>query len=257
MSGRVHVLRDGAVWTATLDNPGRRNALTWEMYDTLSELCSDVRDDPDVRVLVLRGEGDEAFAAGTDIHQFRGFTAQDGITYEKRVGRVLSALLDVRIPVVAVVQGHAVGAGLALVACADVVVATDDATFGAPVARTLGNCLPPPVVARVQRRLGVARTMAMLLTARLLPAQEAAYAGLVSDVVPAEELEERVDDVVRRIARGAPLTLAGLKEVDRRLERSSPVVDADDVLATCYGSADFAEGVAAFVERRRPVWTGR
>jgi enoyl-CoA hydratase/carnithine racemase len=228
------------------------------MYDRLERLCAEAEADPRLRVVIVRGEGGAAFAAGTDIRQFTEFaTAEDGVVYERRVERALDRLSGIRVPLLAVVEGPAVGAGLAIAACCDLVVATPDAVFGAPIARTLGNCLSPRVVARLQSRLGAGRTMAMLLTSRLLSAQEAAAAGLVHAVVPREQLDEHVATLVGSIRAGAPLTLAGLKEIDRRLHAPAAAVDADDVLRSCYGSSDFAEGVRAFLEHRRPRWQGR
>jgi formyl-CoA transferase len=256
--GVVRGRRDGPVLHVELANPSRRNALTWEMYDELQNLCVAARTDADLRVVVLRGAGD-AFAAGTDIGQFTEFSrAGDGLDYERRVGAVIEDLLAVPVPVLGVVDGPAVGGGLALAACCDVLVSTDRAVFGAPIARTLGNCLAPAAVARLQRRLGVARTMGMLLTARTIDAREAAAAGFVHAVVPPDELDTAAAELTERLASGAPRTLAGLKEIDRRLAAAdgSGDVDADDVLADCYGSADFREGVAAFLARRAPRWTG-
>ena len=253
----VHSRREGAALHLVLANPARRNALTWEMYDQLQKACTDARSDPDLRVVVVRGAG-EAFAAGTDIAQFTEFTgAEDGLAYERRIGAVLDDLLALSVPVLGVVDGPAVGGGLAIAACCDVLVASERAVFGAPITRTLGNCLPPAVVARLQRRLGAGRTMAMLLTARTIDAREAAVAGFVHAVVAADELDATADEVAGRLAAGAPRTIAGLKEIDRRLWAADRAVDADDVLADCYGSADFREGVAAFLARRRPEWSGR
>ena len=255
--GTVRHWRDDGVLTIELSNPGRRNALTWTMYEELFRLFGMINDDGQVRVVVLRG-ADGAFAAGTDIRQFLNFqTAEDGIEYERWMGRLVTTLLSVRVPVVGVVEGPAVGGGLMLAASCDVLVAADNARFGVPIARTLGNVVPPAVVLRLRERLGPARTMAMLLTSTLVDAEEAASAGFVHAVVPAEHLEETAGDVVGRIARGAPLTLAGIKEIDRRLGAVDTVGVAEDVLAACYGSQDFAEGVAAFVERREPQWKGR
>jgi enoyl-CoA hydratase len=256
MSGQVRVRQAGAVAWLTLSNPGKRNALTWQMYDQLESACTTL--DPAVRAVVLRGDGGRAFAAGTDIQQFTEFrTGDDGVAYERRIGRVLDALTAVRVPVLAVVEGPAVGAGLVLAACCDLVVATPDAVFGAPIAHTLGNCLHPAALARLQARLGTARTMAALLTAGLLTAAEAATAGLVARVVERAALDSTVSTLLERIVGGAPLTLAAIKEVDRRLQAAAAAVDADDVLRDCYGSADFREGVRAFLEHRPPRWEGR
>lgn len=254
----LQVERDGPILRATLSNPGRRNAITWPMYDALEQLEPTVAEDRDIRVVVLRGAGGEAFAAGTDIRQFANFTTgEQGVDYEHRVGRVLASLLRIRTPVVAVVEGPAVGAGLALAACSDLVVATPDAVFGAPVARTLGNTLPPVVLARLFQRLGASRTMAMVLTARLLSATEATAAGLVSEVVDRDALDEHIAELLARICANAPLTLASLKEIERRVLRDGADAEADDVLASVYGSQDFRAGVTAFLSHERVEWEGR
>lgn len=254
---QVLVRREGDVLHATLSNAARRNAITWSMYDRLLELCAEVDTDDSVRLVVLRGAG-RAFAAGTDIGQFRDFTdGSQGVAYEHRVARVLEALLGLRVPVLGVVEGPAVGAGLAIAATCDVLMATPEARFGVPIARTLGNCIPPAVLARLQHRVGAARTMTMVLTSQLMGAEEARTSGFVHAVVPAEDLDEHVDGLVRRMAGGAPLTLAAMKEMDRRLHASALAVQADDLLDRCYGSADFREGVHAFLEHRTPTWKGR
>ncbi|MFI5695040.1 enoyl-CoA hydratase [Kribbella sp. NPDC051586] len=252
----LQVERDGAILRLTLSNPGRRNAITWPMYDALEQIERTVADDHGIRVVMVRGAGGKAFAAGTDIRQFTEFTtAEQGVKYEHRVGRVLESVLRIRVPVVAVVEGPAVGAGLALAACSDLVIATPDALFGAPVARTLGNTLPPLVLARLFQRLGAARTMAMVLTARLLPATE--LDGFVTDVIEHDQLGEYVDALLDRICANAPMTLWSLKEIERRVLRDGATADADDVLSAVYGSRDFQAGVAAFLNHERAGWEGR
>jgi enoyl-CoA hydratase len=142
MSG-LEVERDRAILRLTLSNPGRRNAITWPMYDALERVESTVEGERGIRVVVLRGAGGEAFAAGTDIRQFAEFTTgEQGVEYERRIGRVLASLLRIRVPVIAVVEGPAVGAGLALAACSDLVVATrrrPDDGHGAHRTLALGN----------------------------------------------------------------------------------------------------------------------
>ncbi|ONK11863.1 enoyl-CoA hydratase [Streptomyces sp. MP131-18] len=261
MNGEVLAVRDGACVRITLSNPERRNALTFPMYDQLAQAC-DVADEPGVRAVVLRGAGGRAFAAGTDIRHFTAFGAhgnagRDGLDYERRVGRVLDRLLRLRAPLLGVVEGPAVGGGLALAAACDVLLATPDAVFGAPIARTLGNCLPAPVIARLKDRLGAGRTMAMLLTAETLAAEEARTAGFVHRVVPRGELDEHAAALVERLVTSAPLTLAAVKETDRRLLAATAPADTDDLLRRTYGSADFAEGVRAFLDHRTPRWEGR
>jgi len=242
----------------TLSNPRQRNALTMGMYDQLELACEEIDADADVRVTVLRGAGGRAFAAGTDIREFRTFTTgADGIAYEQRVGRAVERLAAVRMPVIGAVEGPAVGAGIALTACCDVVLCTPDAVFGAPIARTLGNCLAPAVIARLYACLGRARTLRALLTAELVSAQEALEAGLVQEIAERGDFDDRIAGLAAGIARGAPLTLAALKEADRRVLAASAPGPADDLYELCYGSRDFREGVAAFLEKRAPDWRGR
>lgn len=241
----------------TLSNPRLRNALTLDMYDQLRGVCEEIDAAPDVRVTVLRGAGGRAFAAGTDISEFRDVTAgADGVAYERRVGRAVERLAGLRMPVIAAVEGPAVGGGLALASCCDVVLCTPGAVFGAPIGRTLGNCLAPPVVARLYASLGRARTLRALLTAELIPAAEAREAGFVREVVEPVGLDERIARLAADIARCAPLTLAALKEADRRVLAASSPGPAEDLYELCYGSRDFQEGVTAFLEKRRPVWEG-
>ncbi|HEY5319970.1 MAG TPA: enoyl-CoA hydratase, partial [Galbitalea sp.] len=238
--------------------PGKRNAFTWEMYDQLQAACTAIAADQAVRVAILHGDAEGGFAAGTEIGQFAEFlTAADGIRYEERVAAMIGAVAAVPVPTIAMVQRDAVGAGLAVAAMCDIVVAERGSRFGAPIARTLGNCLPIAVVDRLRSRLGVGRAMAMLLTAHLLDAEDLTATGFVTRVVPSEDIEEEVDRMADRLATSAPLTIRALKEMGRRLDTSPVLPDAEDLLALCYGSDDFHEGVAAFIKRQRPEWSGR
>ena len=148
------------------------------------------------------------------------------------------------------------GAGLSIAAACDLRVCTPDAQFGLPVARTLGNCLSMAGYARLVAVLGEARVKDVVFTARMIGADEALAAGLVSAVVPAEEIDERVAELAERVAGHAPITLRVTKEALRRL-REANLPDGADLVAEAYGSEDFRAGVAAFLEKRRHVWTGR
>jgi enoyl-CoA hydratase/carnithine racemase len=253
--GRVTLAIDGPVARIAFDRPAARNAMTWRMYEDLAAACRRLAADDTVRVAVLRGAGGKAFIAGTAIDQFQTFASgEDGVAYEQQVDAYVGLLQALPMPSIAVVEGWAVGGGLALANACDIRVATPGSRFGVPIARTLGNCLSAANLRRLCATLGVAQVTRMLMLAEM-PAAEALPAGYVS-VVPAEELDAHVEALARQVAGLAPLTLRATKEALRRLAADPRATD-DDLIRTVYGSADFREGVAAFVARRDPRWQGR
>jgi len=255
-----HVLveRQGPIVTLTFNRPEARNAMTWGMYERLVEVCDEVDGDDEVRVLVLRGAGGKAFVAGTDIGQFADFRGgEDGLRYERDADRRADRLARVRKPVIAQIQGFAVGGGFGIAAGADLRIATPDARFGAPIARTLGNCLSMKAYARYVELLGPSRLKELIFTARLLSAGEALAAGFVHEIVAADAIEARVRELAETVASHAPITLWVTKEAIRRIQEAQPVPDGSDLIATTYGSADFREGVSAFNDKRPPRWTGK
>ena len=254
----VVVEREGAIVTLTFNRPEARNAMTWQMYQRLHEVCDEVDADDAVRVLVLKGAGGKAFVAGTDISQFEAFQgSEDGLRYERDADRNMDRLARVTKPVIAQIEGFAVGGGFGIAAGADLRIATPDARFGAPIARTLGNCLSMQAYARYLDLLGPSRLKELIFTARLLPADEALGAGFVHEIVAAERIEARVRELAEQLASHAPITLWVTKEAIRRLQDARAIPDGDDLIATTYGSADFREGVRAFVDKRPPRWTGK
>ena len=244
----------------TFNRPEARNAMTWAMYDALVEACDEVDRNDTVHVLVLRGAGGEAFAAGTDISQFQSFrTAEDGVRYEQHVSDVLDRLDRVTKPTIAQIEGAAVGAGCVIAAICDLRVASTESRFGIPIARTLGNCVSGAGFSRLVDLVGPGHAKEMLLTGRLVGAAEANAIGLVSRIVSPDDLDREVRELADRLALNAPLTLRATKEMSRRLsaKRRLAFSETRDLVELCYASADFREGVSAFLAKRTPRWTGR
>ena len=254
--GEVRLVRDGAVATILFDRPQARNAMTWRMYEGLAVACEQLSSDAGVRMTVLRGVGGKAFIAGTDIAQFQEFnTAEQGVDYEAKMEVYLAALEALPMPTLAVVEGWAIGGGLAIAACCDLRIATTGTKFGVPIARTLGNCLSVANYARLIAALGLARAKRMLLMAENLSAEDALAAGFLMAVVDPAALDLRIAEICERLKGNAPVTLRVTKEAMRRL-RQTGLPDCDDLVRACYGSEDFRSGVKAFVEKHPPQWSG-
>jgi len=242
----------------TFNRPQARNAMTWAMYDALLAACEEVDRNSQVRVFILRGAGGKAFVSGTDISQFQSFREpKDAIDYEKKISVVLGRLERVAKPTIAQVEGFATGAGCGIVATCDLSVATVDSAIGIPIARTLGNVASSGTFARIVNLIGPARAKEMIFTGRLFSASEAHAMGLVNRVVPKASIESDVLEMARQIAANAPLTIRATKEMTRRLiEARNPGQGDADLIEMCYMSADFKEGVEAFLNKRKPQWTG-
>jgi enoyl-CoA hydratase/carnithine racemase len=249
----------GPIATLTFNRPEARNAMTWEMYQALVDACDRADKDPSVRVLILRGAGGKAFIAGTDISQFQAFhNSADGLNYERHIDEVLDRLERVDKTTIAQVQGVAAGGGCAIALTCDLRIATPESTFGIPIARTLGNCLSGSTISRLIDLVGPAPVKDMLFTGRFLGAPEALALGLVNRLEPATDIERVVAETATRIASNAPLTLRATKEMMRRINthRRLPAGADRDLIALCYTSNDFREGIAAFLAKRPPQWTG-
>jgi enoyl-CoA hydratase/carnithine racemase len=250
--------RRGAIAILTFNRPDARNAMTWDMYQGLFDSCEQVDTDDRVRVLVLRGAGDKAFVAGTDISQFKKFTTpQHAIDYEKSQNRNIGRLEAVQKPTIAMVRGFAVGGGASIALACDLRIAATDARLGVPIAKTLGNTLSIATLARIISYIGPARTKELLFTARLIDAEEGRAAGVFNEVVEPDRLEARTLEVAEQIAANAPLTIRSVKEGVRRLMEHARIEEAEDLVQMAYQSNDFKEGVDAFLNKRAPKWTGR
>ena len=250
-------VQDG-IGRVTFNRPQARNAFTLSMYERLEQIVQQAQNDPSIRVLVLMGAGDKAFAAGTDISEFKRFsTAEDALNYEARMDRVLTALERSTVPTIAAIAGVCTGGGATIAACCDLRIGAANARFGLPIARTLGNCLSMSNYARLAALLGPARVKDIIFTARLIEAEEAHAIGLLSEVLPDyASLEKRAEELARTVAAHAPLTLRVTKEALCRIREKMTPEEDPDLILMCYMSGDFREGMDAFLNKRKPDWKG-
>jgi len=250
---------EGPVGVVTFNRPAAHNALTFAMYDRLGEICAAAPSDGSLRAIIVTGAGGRAFGAGTDISLFRDFSsAADGLAYEARMERVFEKIEACPVPTIAAIPGICTGGAAAIAAACDLRLATRNLKFGFPIARTLANCLSAANIARVAMLTGVGRAVDMVMTTRLMEADEALAVGLVSELCDTPEaLMSRVRALAAQIATQAPLTMRATKEIVRRMRTRFAGIDDKDLIELCYGSADFREGLDAFLTKRTPKFTGR
>src|ERR1700681_990390 len=249
--------QDG-IGRVTFNRPQARHAFTFAMYERLAQICEQANHDRAIKVLVLQGAGDKAFASGTDINQFRAFTTpQHALDYEHRIDRVLTTLEQCRVPTIAAITGACTGGGAAIAATCDLRIGTASTRIGFPIARTLGNCLSMSNISRLTALIGPARVKDLIFTARLVGAEEAASVGLLSEVVEdVAALERRAGELATLIAGNAPLTLNATKQALARLQHRLSREEGEDLILMCYMSRDFREGLDAFLNKRPPQWKG-
>jgi enoyl-CoA hydratase/carnithine racemase len=254
--GRVTLERHGDVARLTFDHPAAYNALDWTMWRELADHCTTLAGDRAVRVVTFRGAGGKAFVSGTDISGFLDFeTAEQGIAYEREVGTYVETIEALPQPTVALIEGWAVGGGLAIAFACDFRIATAGSRFGSPIGRTIGNCLAARSYARILAHVGPAITKRMLLLGEILTAEELNHLSLITDVVAADEMDAAADTLCARLAENAPLTTAATKEAIRRIIYAD-LPDIDDLIGRVYASHDFRNGVRNFLAKRKAVWTG-
>jgi enoyl-CoA hydratase len=254
--GAVELIVSGGVASVLFNRPEAHNAMTFAMYDQLAQACEKISADKSILAVVFRGAGN-AFVAGTDINVFRDFkTAQDGVDYERRIDATVDLIERIAAPTLAVVTGPAMGGGFVIAAACDLRVITPRARFGVPIARTVGNCLSMANTARLVASLGASRAKRMLFLAHSLEAEEAVACGFALEAVAQEEIDRRAAELAGALRSNAPITLRVAKEAIRRLTAAA-LASGDDLIRLAYGSDDFKEGVAAFLEKRSPGWTDR
>lgn len=245
----LQVERHDGVVEIVFNRPERRNAFTAAMYAGLRELCGELRTDTSTRVVVLRGAGGKAFAAGNEISDFLD---RDAVSYEESIRQLLVALFELPQVTIAAVDGACVGGGLAVATHCDLRICTPHSRFGYPIARTLGNALSASIVYRCAAVFGESLTREMLLTSRLTSADRAYAVGAVMSVV--DDLDAEVDSVVEALLGASAVTMRATKSqlVTRaHLLEAEPESDAA-LLAEVYNGPDFAEGVRAFLAKEKP-----
>ena len=238
----------------TFNNPAARNALTWPMYLQLKSICDALANNADIRVVIFRGAGDKAFVSGSDIQQFVDLKKDEAD--EVAVGQIFASLQQLPMPTIAMIEGLAVGSGLLMATACDFRISTIDARFGIPVAKTLGNCLSPSNLSWIAAHLGLPTVKKMLLTAELIKAPALLESGYLYQAVEPNEIHEAVNALAQKLAALAPITQKSSKLILARLLQSN-LPDCTDLMRETYNSADFKEGVNAFLEGRPPKWTGK
>ncbi|WP_286259885.1 enoyl-CoA hydratase-related protein [Streptomyces graminofaciens] len=256
--GTVHGKAEDSVGWVTISNPGRRNALSISMMGQLDEILRRLDDDPTVRVIVLRGEGRVAFAAGADISEFEAqqTSAVTRSLAEKTEASLFGGLATLSTPLIAMIHGHCLGAGVAVALGADIRIAADDSRFAIPAAR-LGIGYPVTLTHALVHAVGPGYAAEILFTGRPLAAAEALHAGLVNRVLPAGELEEATRALAAAIAANAPLTVRAAKAAIKSAVDATRREDAEALVAACAESDDVREGQRAFMQKRRPEFSGR
>lgn len=241
-----------------INRPESRNAFKLAMYAELARICRGVPTDGSVKALIIQGVGDRAFAAGTDMTEFRGFsTPQDALDYEENMDKVLGDVERCPVPTIAAITGACTGGGAAIAAACDIRICDSRLKWGFPIARTLGNCLSIGNLARLSVLIGHGRLREILFTARLIGAEEAHQIGLVSEVhETADAVRERAGAIAETLKDHAPLTMRATKEAMRRLRTLGPGADDSDLVTLCYMSRDFRDGMEAFLAKRKPDWRG-
>jgi enoyl-CoA hydratase len=258
---RMIAQKDGAVGWITFNNPARHNAVSMAMWEGLHAIVEDYAQDPDIRVIVVQGAGGKAFVSGADISEFeeKRSSAETTRLYNERAQAASHALKEVDKPTIAMIRGYCVGGGVSLALSCDMRIAAEGSTFAVPAAK-LGLGYEFEGVRKLVDVVGPAFAREIFYTARQFSAQEALAMGLINRLVPADGLETYVRDYAATIAGNAPMTISSIKTLVAQVLKDEAERDTrlcEEVVDRCFASADYVEGRQAFMEKRKPKFTGR
>ena len=261
LTDKIIVNKSNGVGWIILNQPDKKNAISFEMWEAIPHITEQFSEDDDVRVVILRGQGGQAFSSGADISQFEEKRSSKSTTdrYNMTVKAAVAALDQLAKPLIAMIQGYCLGGGASVAIHCDIRIAADNAVFAIPVAR-LGLAYRWEDIYPLVQLIGPSFTRELLYTGSRFNAKEAIQMGLVNRVVPVAELESYVTEYAARIAANAPLTIhsanrtvaEALKDPEQR-----DLAEIETLAARCFDSDDYREGRQAFSEKRNPRFKGR